>query len=133
MLQIKSFGTKGDCCQATQPERGYRSNQSDLKPDLRNGVAIVVRWRKSTDKHAPPPLPLSVYCFQGPFAKHKQTEGFSGKMQNTTEMSSCGTNNKQGFQSRGVLKLRGDEVRQLMDDISQNQQHINCPMSKMSL
>ena len=26
MLQIKSFGTKEDCCQATQPERGYQGN-----------------------------------------------------------------------------------------------------------
>lgn len=58
MLQIKSFGTKEDCCQATQAERGYRSNQSDLKPDLRNGVAIVVFWR--THANTPPPPSRSV-------------------------------------------------------------------------
>lgn len=42
MLQIKSFGTKEDCCQATQPEQGYQGNRDDPKVDLRNGVALVV-------------------------------------------------------------------------------------------
>lgn len=42
MPQIKTFGTKEDCCQATQLERGYRGNRDDPKPDLRNGFALVV-------------------------------------------------------------------------------------------
>lgn len=53
MLQIKSFGTKEDCCQATQPERGYQGNRGDPKLDLRNGVALVVRWNKHTPTHTP--------------------------------------------------------------------------------
>ena len=64
MLQIKSFGTKEDCCQATQPERGYQGNRGDPKLDLRNGVTLVVhrhkRTREHTNMHTLPLLPLSL-------------------------------------------------------------------------
>lgn len=103
MLQIKSFGTKGDCCQATQPERGYRSNQSDLKLDLRNGVAIVVGWRACTHTSTSTSTSLSrstSFKVQSPNANEQ-------KMQSTTEMSSCGTNNKLSDRSRGGLKIEG--------------------------
>lgn len=114
MLQIKSFGTKEGCCQATQPEQGYQGNRDDPKLDLRNGVALVVHQHThmGTQTHTLR-LALRACCFQGPSDKHKQTEGFSWKTQSTTEMSTRGTNKVQCFQSRPVLKLSGARVRQL--------------------
>lgn len=78
MLQIKSFGTKEDCCQATQPERGYRGNRADPKLDLRNEVALVVRGHTHTRERTnrrpllPPPSLLSPCLSRSSDVSHRK-------------------------------------------------------------
>jgi len=155
MLQIKSFGTKEDCCQATQPEQGYQGNRGDPKLDLRNGVTLVVHRRthtqthththargdRNTDTHLQ--LSLSLPCslsvslclslslslpiaFKVHTTNTNRQRVSSGKRWTRLKCHPVAQtkkpNKKQGFQSRGVIKLRRGEVTQLMDDGSQNQQ-----------
>lgn len=112
MLQIKSFGTKEDCCQATQPEQGYQGNRDDPKLDLRNGVALVVHQHThmGTQTHTSALLSVPV-AFKVHLTNTNRQKVSPGK--STTEMSTRGTNKVQCFQSRPVLKLSGARVRQL--------------------
>lgn len=74
MLQIKSFGTKEESCQATNTEQGYRGNQGDPKLDLRNGVTHV--FHKHTCSHTCISLSPSLLLSR---STNKQAAGLPGK------------------------------------------------------
>ncbi len=122
MLQIKSFGTKEDCCQATQPEQGYQGNRGDPKLDLRNEVALVVhRHTRNTQTRTSTSLPHSIAFKVRPTNANRQQVS-SGKCTTQRKCHPVAQTKSRAFNQQGFLKLRGYEVRRLMDSVSQNQQ-----------
>lgn len=100
MLQIKSFGTKEESCQATNTEQGYRGNRGDPKLDLRNGVTRV--FHEHACSHTCISLRLPLCCFQGPQTNRRLA--FPANASHKENVSALHNQETRPFSSSGVFK-----------------------------